>query len=293
MRTWLAAALIGCVLTLVACSPPTNNVAVAGTPSPSPTPSAFMPAVGDCFSVRGSDLTESEKVPCTTHHFAEEAFIGSFTGDAAAVGIPPVANSIAMRQAYEQCAAPTQRYLGGDWHSALMQLELEIPDVVAWRAGARWFRCELSASPIDHGAKVGADVSFRGILAGPTPLSVRCITWKGTGNSVHDFEPVSCSSPHNGEFVGAYTAPARAWPATVKQQQDIAEHGCENLVAQFVGFPSWQALDNPYVGYLEFGFDETQWNMGDRSARCYVAAYTKDGKFVGSVKGIRSRTPKG
>jgi len=199
-----------------------------------------------------------------------------------------------MRQAYDQCAAPTRDYIAGDWHGAFMQLELEIPNLTAWRTGARWFRCELWASPLDRAVQiVGADVSFRGILAKPTPLSARCITWKGTQDSLHDFAPASCASPHNGEYVGAYIAPARSWPATAKQRQDIADRGCENLVAQFVGFPSWQQLDNPYVGYLQFGFAENQWNMGDRSARCFVAAYTKDGKFVGSVKGIRSRTPKG
>jgi hypothetical protein len=48
----------------------------------------------------------------------------------------------------------------------------------------------------------------------------------------------------------------------------LADHGCEDLVARFVGFPSWQRFDNPDVGYFELGFEESQWNMGDRSVPC-------------------------
>ena len=44
--------------------------------------------------------------------------------------------------------------------------------------------------------------------------------------------------------------------------------GYEILVARFVGFPSWQQLDNPAIGYYALGFQERHWDMGDRSVRC-------------------------
>jgi hypothetical protein len=99
-----------------------------------------------------------------------------------------------------------------------MELELLVPDVDAWRGGDRWFRCELLGMvSLDYSQAGGTDMSFRGVLAKPTALSVRCITWLGRPESGSNFEPVPCASPHRGEYVGAYTAPVGPWPATAKQ----------------------------------------------------------------------------
>jgi len=280
----------------VACTSPTGMDRKLSSPTSAvavPRQTQAKPVVGDCYTVLGSDLLASERVPCSVHHRVEVAYIGTFTGSAAAVDSPPVANSAAMRGAYAKCAGPTAAYVGGDWHLGLMDLELLIPDLGAWRGGARWFRCDLlGLTSLDYESLGGSDVSFRGVLAKPSPLSARCITWLGT-QFVSNIEPVSCTSRHRAEFAGTYTAPVGPWPASAKEQTALADDGREHLVARFVGFPSWQQFDNPHVGYFELGFDERQWYMGDRSVRCYAAAFTTDGQFVGSVKGIRSRTPKG
>jgi Septum formation len=296
VRRCLAVAAIACVLTLVACTSPTSTGRkFAWHPNPVARPQLVPanPAVGDCYTVLGSDLLASEQVPCSEHHRVEVAYIGTFTGSAAALVSPPTANSAEMRDAYAKCARPTAMYIGGDWHEALTELELLIPDVYAWHRGDRWFRCELLGMPsLDYAQLGGTDMSFRGALAKPTALSVRCITWLGRPDSASNFEPVPCASPHRGEYVGVYTAPDGPWPATVEQLKAIAAHGCEALVARFVGFPSWQEMNNPAIGYFELGFQERRWDMGDRSVRCYAAAYTKDGTFIGSVKSIKSRPPR-
>jgi hypothetical protein len=268
LRGWLTAVAIACVLSGMACSAPVTHPGVAAKPSGSATtssPPPFVAAAGDCFSSRGSYLTAAEKVPCSAHHWAEEAYVGTFTGSVAALTVPPVANSNAVRDAYGRCTVETARYVGGDWHAALMELELEVPDPDAWTAGARWFHCELwsilSLNLIEPEA--GSTISFRGLLRKSTPLSIRCITWKGANgfDDWSDYEPAPCSSPHRGEFVGAYTAPAGPWPSTDTARK-IADRGCEALVAHYVGFPSWRQLNNPYVGYLQLGFRESQWDMG-------------------------------
>jgi hypothetical protein len=297
VRRWLAATAISCVLTLAACTSPISTGRQPGwhqNPVPTPHLVRAQPAVGDCYTVLGSDVLTSEQVPCSEHHRVEVAYIGAFLGSAAATVSPPAANSAAMRDAYAQCAAPTFAYVGGDWHEALTELELLVPDTAGWHDGERWFRCELlGMASLDYAQLGGTDMSFRGVLAKPTALSVRCITWLGRPESGSNFEPVPCASPHRGEYVGAYTAPVDLWPATSEQRSALAAHGCEPLVARFVGFPSWQQFDNPAIGYYALGFQKRQWNMGDRSVRCYAAAYTKDGNFVGSVKGIKSRPPNG
>ena len=297
MRRWLATVAIGCVFILAACTSPIStgrDFAWHRHPIATPQLVRAQPAVGDCYTVLGSDVLASEQVPCSEHHRVEVAYIGTFVGSAAALLSPPAANSAAMRDAYAECAGPTAAYIGGDWHEALTELELLVPDVDAWRGGDRWFRCDLlGMTSLDYAQLGGADMSFRGVLAKPTALSVRCITWLGRPESGSNFEPVPCASPHRGEYVGAYTAPPGPWPATVEQRSALAAYGCEALVARFVGFPSWHQFDNPAIGYYQLGFQERQWDMGDRSVRCYAAAYTKDGNFVGSVKGIKSRPPKG
>jgi Septum formation len=160
-------------------------------------------------------------------------------GSAAESVSPPAANSVAVRSAYTQCAAP-----------------------------------------------------FRGVLARSTPLDARCITWQVNGTFFTHITGVSCQSRHNGEFVGAYAAPVGPWPSTVDKRWGLAGDGCDQLVARFVGFPSWERLDNPHIGSFHMDFNQDQWDMGDRSVRCYAAAAADDGTLVGSVKGIKTRTPK-
>jgi Septum formation len=297
VRRCLAAVAIGCVLTLVACSSSAStDRALAGNRNPvvSPPRLEVQPVVGDCYTVLVPDVSASERVPCSEHHLVEVAHIGTFVGNAAALAGPPIANTPAMRDAYTECARPTAAYLGGDWHEALMELELIVPDGDDWHNGARWFRCQLFGMPsLDYTQLAGADESFRGVLAKPSALSVRCITWLGGPEFGKSFEPVPCASPHRGEYAGSYTAPPGPWPATVERERALAAHGCEAIVARFVGFPSWRQFDNPAIGYYQLGFQQPQWDMGDRSVRCYASAYTKDGRFVGSVKGIKSRPPKG
>lgn len=300
MHRWLVFAAVSCVLTLAACS---SNSATAhvgaeakpsGSPSASTVPGSFTPEVGDCFFADLTNLAAADKVPCSGHHEVEETYIGTFSGAAAASISPPVANSSAMRDAYAQCAAPTRRYLGGDWHEALMELELTVPDTTSWRTGARWFRCELAGTAyVDSSTLTGADMSFRGVLAKSNPLSLRCITWSGKIDSSYNVAPKSCALPHKGEYVGVYTAPVGTWPSTAKSADAVGDRACEALVAHFVGFSSWDQMGNVALGEYWIGMTEHQWNIGDRSLRCFAAVHTKSGEFVGSLKGIGSRTPKG
>ena len=47
------------------------------------------------------------------------------------------------------------------------------------------------------------------------------------------------------------------------------------------------------VGWAYSYTDEDAWANGDHYIRCYAAAFTHDKKFIGSVKGIGTRTAKG
>lgn len=166
MRRWLAATAIGCVLTLAACTSPTRTAREFGwhrNPVLTTQLVQAQPAVGDCYTVLGSDLLAAEQVPCSAHHRVEVAYIGTFVGSAAAMVSAPAANSAAMREAYAKCAGPTSAYIGGDWHEVLTELELLVPDAAAWRGGERWFRCELlGMASLDYAQLGGTDLPLRG-----------------------------------------------------------------------------------------------------------------------------------
>jgi hypothetical protein len=115
VRRWLATVAIGCVFILTACTLPTRPAREFGwhrNPVTNPQLVRAQPAVGDCFTVLGSDVLASEQVPCSEHHRVEVAYIGTFVGSAAALLSPPAANSAAMRDAYAKCAGQQPRISG-------------------------------------------------------------------------------------------------------------------------------------------------------------------------------------
>ena len=114
-------------------------------------------------------------------------------------------------------------------------------------------------------------------------------------NSVTKTDDADCDKPHNGEYAGLYRAPDGAWPADQDARRKLANNGCESIVAHFLGYPGDQAISN-YLGWMAQGFNEDQWNLGDRAERCFVLAFNgksvNGARIVGSVKGLRGGAPK-
>jgi hypothetical protein len=71
----------------------------------------------------------------------------------------------------------------------------------------------------------------------------------------------------------------------------LADNGCTEVVAKFLGFANFDAWNNDQVGWWQTGFSKSQWTIGDRTVQCFVYEFTKSGEMRGSVKGIRERTP--
>jgi hypothetical protein len=103
-------------------------------------------------------------------------------------------------------------------------------------------------------------------------------------------------APHNTELAGLFTAPDVPWPTDAKARDDLASHGCQRAVAGFLGFTDGQ-VDSAYFGWEYERFSEVQWDLGDRTIRCSVlgrkGSSSNGARFVGSVKGIRDKVPKG
>ena len=297
MRRWLAVAAAGCLLLLAGCAkqlpPGTDGDLVDDWPM-MPVPQQVLPHVGDCYERTGADLGAAGLVDCTSHHYVETTYVGSFTGADSDQPDPPQPGSAAMSAAFATCSAPTRAYLGGEWHSALVNLMLTVPDATGWRGGARWYRCAVNviAGP-DFTTGGGSSQSLKGALVHAGFLAATCIDWDDAGNYIQGIVVISCASPHRGEFVGYYTAPFGPFPPRATADR-LGQEGCRIAVAHYLGFASADQDFNDTVGWLFLGLlDQVQWNMGDRTARCYAAAYTKDGKFTASVKGIKNKPAKG
>jgi hypothetical protein len=64
------------------------------------------------------------------------------------------------------------------------------------------------------------------------------------------------------------------------------------VVARYLGFANAALWDNDKIGTWTLGFDEERWNLGDRSTRCFAYAFTDSKVLIGSVRGIRTGTPR-
>jgi hypothetical protein len=256
------------------------------------------PKVGACYTER-LDATWhgdfSDAVDCSASHQTETVFVGAFSGSEAGRSSPPLAGTPARADAYGQCQKAAGDYLGDDWHIANVVLGLVLPDDKAWAGGARWFRCDAVQYADSNFDSVRTSGSVKGGLLGNRPLAVTCLTVTDDGkNAVTGHKDTPCDQVHNGEFTGLYIAPARAWPGK-DAARTLAGDGCEGVVAHFLGLSGNRAT-NTNIAWTSDLFDEDQWNLGDRTVRCYVLALNGNtingAKVVGSMKGIRDGKPR-
>jgi hypothetical protein len=258
-----------------------------------------VPVVGACYSTPLNDTWYgdfSSSVDCTkSAHETETVFVGSFSGADADRSAPPLAGSASRRSAYDQCQKAATDYLGGAWQGAKIDLGLVLPDDKAWAGGARWYRCDVTQYLDSSYDKVSTNGSVKDGLRGAKPLAVTCLVVTDDGkSSITKIEDIGCDKPHNGEFIGLYTAPDKPWPADKNARSDIAQNGCEKLLGQFLGYGNGKPYSN-YVGWWPGGFAEEQWKLGDRTERCYALAFnghTVNGvRVVGSMRGLKSAAP--
>jgi hypothetical protein len=259
-----------------------------------------VPVVGACYPTEYDPTWRGDfdnAVDCKTgSHQTETVYVGTFTGSDADRGTPPLAGSPGRKTAYSACQQAANDYLGGDWQAAKVDLGLVVPDDKAWTGGARWYRCDMIHFKDSNYDVVATDGSVKDGLRGSHPLQVTCLIVTDDGkNAVTKTEDADCDSPHNGEYAGIYRAPDGPWPADKDARRKLANTGCEAIVAHFLGFSGDQALTK-YLGWMAVGFSQDQWNLGDRSERCFALAFngaTANGaRILGSVKGLRDGAPR-
>jgi Septum formation len=259
-----------------------------------------VPVVGACYP-REFDPTWygdfDSAVDCANaSHQTETVFVGALTGADADRSAPPLAGSASRKAAYTRCQQAANDYLGDAWQTGKVVLGLVLPDDKAWTGGARWYRCDVIHFQDSDYNTVATTGSVKDGLRGARPVAVTCLIVTDDGkNSVTKTDDADCDKPHNGEFAGIYQAPDGAWPADENARRKLANNGCEAIVAHFLGYTGDQAISN-YLGWMAQGFDENQWNLGDRSERCFALAFNgksvNGARIIGSVKGLRGGAPR-
>jgi Septum formation len=299
MRRWAAAlTVLGALVALSGCAGLPAGVDGNLTDNWPAMPEAkiAVPVAGACYTNRFTRVWIGDFTPvsCAESHFVETVFVGTFTGADAARSSPPTSDSPAMPAIFAQCQKGANDYLGGDWHTAILDLGVVVPSNAAWNGGARWFRCDVTrlsdpfaTSIVDHG-------SVKGDLSGARTGAYGCLaTTEEKDRTITDAKPIDCAQPHAAEFAGLFTAPDVPYPTDKTARDHLLEAGCHAVVATFLGYGSVSEWRNASVGWWAMGWDPDQWKLGDRTTQCFAYAYTTSGKFVGSVKGIRNQTPKG
>jgi hypothetical protein len=283
-RVVRAALLVAAVVSVVAgCSRPTPGIDGNLVNGWSQMPEATVPVPADhaCYAL--ADLaTVRPPVECTTTHVAETFHVGTFTGEDAARGTPPLIGGAGRRKAYEECASSAKTFLGDDWRTGRPDMALTLPKDAYWEGGARWFRCDLMASNVHTDKSQEITQSLQGALAGNRPFGIGCVNIAVTNAAVDSITDIACSAPHNGEFAGVFEGPDVPYPTDDAKRSEQTKAGCLTVIAGFTGVPN----DSNIIyrtGLVRSPFGAEEWGLGNRGARCYLWHSGKT--FTSSLKG--------
>lgn len=246
-----------------------------------------VPVTGTCYTTPLDETWYGDfatAVDCGIgDHQTETVYVGTFTGADADRSAPPIGGSAARRGAYDLCQSKANDFLGAQWQGARVDLGLVLPDDKAWTGGARWYRCDLVKYKDSNYDLVDTLGSAKDGLRGAKPLGYGCMTLTddGTGR-VKTAVDTPCNQPHNAEFDGLYTAPDAAWQSNDTTRRNTERDDCFKALSKFLGYGSAD-YGSRYIYSWPWGFDQSQWQLGDRTERCFAVAV--DGK--GSVNGVR------
>jgi hypothetical protein len=252
-------------------------------------PKTFVPAAGVCHPNGFSETsyrTAYHPVDCDEEHQTETVYVGTFSGETAGSGTPPRRGSAALRTAFAQCDKRAKAYLGNDWRTGRLWLGVTLPSAPGWSGGARWYRCEISVldDVENDGGVVGRTGSLKGALGTASELSLGCYDYT-KGADTDRFAAISCTKPHNAEFVGVTTGPDGPYPAK-DSDWDRYHKACRTLVAKFAKVPDDGNIKYR-TGTVLVPNGPVEWKDGNRGVRCY--AWLSRKKISRSIKGVGTK----
>jgi hypothetical protein len=272
MRRWLTAGVGVAAVTLVMTAGCARPAGVDGELTDdwaaAPEAQVWQPESGVCHKsmLVTASLSDYAPLKCEEDHMLETAFVGEFTGEAGKRQTPPP-EGVAMRGAYEQCVGKAKEFLGDDYRTGRVEMRVIKPNVSAWDAGARWFRCDLMEFYDDSRAGKSRSGSLRGALAKQGALRLGCVTITEKNDEIQPFKPAACDKPHNGEFAGLYLAKDVPYPKNDEQGWDVLGRGCYGVIASYTGLKDDASLPRR-INFIYTSPRESDWQLGDRAVTC-------------------------
>ncbi|MET8231901.1 septum formation family protein [Micromonospora sp. NPDC005298] len=231
----------------------------------------FVPKAGECHTTADPTayLTSYAPVDCAATHLVETFHLGTFTGALAARTVPPVVESAPMRPIFADCDERAKQFVGGEWRNARLSVRVTPASLAGWSGGARWYRCDIVELDEVNGPNGESDAaiqrvgSLRGALATRSPLMLGCMNEDKWGM----LRAVACTSGHQFEYAGIWTAPDRSWKDATSDEGAI-HTACRTVIARFAKVPVDAKL--PYRTGTAYRFPtRLLWERGDRGVRCY------------------------
>jgi hypothetical protein len=235
-----------------------------GSTDPSAGPTA-APDVGACRMLSrgdlGRDSNNTAVVDCARPHDAQTYAVGSLPATYAHAAYDD--DGLAA-YAYRLCARKFSTYTGAD-ESLAMRTILSWasfrPSTSAWRAGARWYRCDVVGGGDQTVRLLDLPPSAKGLLLGRPPDA-----WMvcARGATVAQSDKVPCTDDHNWRAVTTIVLGEEHDPYPGDQ---AVEAKTRDFCSKSVG--AW--LDYP-VNY-DFGyswFHQAEWNAGNRRSVCWA-----------------------
>ncbi|GAA3288057.1 septum formation family protein [Dactylosporangium vinaceum] len=255
------------------------------------------PVVGQCRDSTGLNAYDPaafdgpfKDVPCDGPHQFEIVATGQLPADLAASGERPGRDRFAAL--FPQCEDLAAKYLGGEWQAGRLYLYLQPPSTTQWRGGARFFHCDVAAIGPDGDTIEPATTSVKDAVRAAGPLAQGCFVTAGADadNLFATATPIACDQPHDMEYAGYVTAPAKSdYPKTDDANDDLFGTACENKMLAYLGMSRAtydRQKDIYYVWWRPSG--QAGWNAGEHSSRCYFLLHNR--KLSRSVKGIGDAT---
>ena len=288
-RPLLAVMAALAVLALTACSTPESDDGTAPSESSSPsatTPSTsaspsetlelIMPVVGTCRAEedRGHPMTEQSTVACTAPHKYETAFVGTFDD---AEGTGDRDDAALLAQALQTCVRELPSYVGSvDWQATDIWPYAYLPAPDEWRAGARWFRCEIGryTGQQNYTTLVEHSAPLEHALADGIGSYKRCAL-----ELTEDLRFVDCAEPHHREAMSPVYDLSETGAEYPSEETFhlIANEFCSPVLVEYVG------ASRGDLGWWANWPREDEWETGFRSLVCSVDSETP---LTGSVQGL-------
>ncbi|WP_084557268.1 septum formation family protein [Hamadaea tsunoensis] len=242
-------------------------------------PQSVTPKAGECHADLDEQVSATvAPVDCAAEHVAETVYVGRFEGTVTQAADAPLlrenatgADAEAQSRAYAECSDRATAYLGHPWFDVRLDLDVTLPTAAAWQAGLRWFRCDL----VQTGWGLADPVARKGSLKDAW-LPTACADLSGA-----DWPQVDCAKKHDGEYAGAFLAPAAAKKPAGKAMDPLHDK-CFDLIAPYLGV-SRAKVDYTVGDALWFADDFAYWSSGRRTVHCFI--WLDKQTTTGSLKG--------